>query len=244
MNRLAVFGLLNASTRTRFLGPCVVLALLVGIVGASAQSADRKPFQSLETLKKQAASGDAYAQNSLGVKYATGTGVPKDYEQAVIWFRKSAEQGLAAAQANLGNAYHDGLGVAQDYLTALLYFRHAADQGQADAQLMLGMMLYMGQGVAQDYAQAAIWWRKASDQGSSLAQYNLGVLYYNGEGVPQDYREAYFWLNIAATGKLEDSIQSEAIADRNYAAANLTKTVLLQTQERARKWFEAHPVKP
>jgi len=39
--------------------------------------------------------GDAYAQNIVGVSYASGHGVEHDFDQALIWFRKSAGQGYA-----------------------------------------------------------------------------------------------------------------------------------------------------
>jgi TPR repeat protein len=118
-----------------------------------------------------------------------------------------------------------------------------AESGDAEAQRTLGVNHDKGLGVPQDYAKAAIWYRKAAEQGDASSQYSLGLLYYGGQGVPQDYAESYFWFNLAASGKLE-SIEPEKVASlRDAAASNLTKTVLLQTQERARKWFEEHSAK-
>jgi uncharacterized protein len=193
--------------RALLLGLYVALVLLVGASGTLAQSADNKPPQSIETLKKRAAGGDAKAEYDLGQLYAVGRGVPQDYVQAAIWYRKAAEQGDADAQNNLGAAYHEG------------------------------------HGVARDYAQAVVWIRKSAEHGNARGQMSLGGLYLAGDGVPQDYAEAYFWLDIAASGKLEDSTMKDLRTDRDDAASNLTKTVLLQTQERARRWFEAHPPK-
>jgi len=62
--------------------------------------------------------GNADAQNSLGVRYARGQGVPQDYAQAVSWYRKAADQVSPKAQNNLGFMYRDGRGVAQDYVAA------------------------------------------------------------------------------------------------------------------------------
>jgi TPR repeat protein len=50
-----------------------VSALLLAVVFA----------QSLDQTRKEAESGDAVAQYLLGMKYATGTGVPKDDTEAV-----------------------------------------------------------------------------------------------------------------------------------------------------------------
>jgi TPR repeat protein len=123
---------------------------------------------------------------------------------------------------------------------AAAWYLKAAEQGNAFAQHNLGVAYHDGVGVPQDYALAVLWTRKAAQQGFSPAQYNLGVAYNNGEGVPQDEAEAYFWLNLAATGEPDDSDKENAIKARDNAASQLTRTVLLQTQERARKWFEDH----
>ena len=42
------------------------------------------------------------AQVNLGALYASGKGVPQDYEQAAHWYHKAAEQGVGPAQYRLG----------------------------------------------------------------------------------------------------------------------------------------------
>jgi TPR repeat protein len=154
--------------------------------------------QNLDTLKKQAANGDANAQKNLGYAFDLGRGVPQDYEQAAVWYRRAAEQGNAKAQFNLGLLYYNGQGVQQDYAQAAVWDRRAAEQGFIDAQFNLGLSYYHGQGVSQDYAQAAVWWRKAAEQGDAQAQYNLGLLYHEGQGVPKDNAQAILWTRKAA----------------------------------------------
>ena len=66
--------------------------------------------------------------------YYKGTGVTKDYKQAVYWYSKAAEQGLAEAQYNLGLCYYEGKGVPQDYKQAVYWLSKAAEQGLAEAQ--------------------------------------------------------------------------------------------------------------
>lgn len=56
--------------------------------------------------------GSAKAQNSLGLAYYLGNGIPADYVEAVKWFRLAAEQGFANAQGNLGRMYESERGVA------------------------------------------------------------------------------------------------------------------------------------
>jgi hypothetical protein len=77
-------------------------------------------------------------------------------------------------------------------------------------------------------------------RGDADAQLIIGKMYFAGTGVPQDYVEAYFWFDLAASGKSETMKQEDVAKLRDDAAAHLTPTLLLQTQERARKWSEDH----
>jgi len=139
--------------------------------------------------------------------------------------------------------YARGEGVPQDDAQAVIWYRKAAEQGLALAQNDVAFAYLNGKGVLQDYTQAATWFRKAAEQDNANAQYNLGVLYYTGDGVPQDFSESYFWLNIAAPGMLGNNTQKWVENYRDAAASKLTPPILLQAQERARKWFEDHHVK-
>lgn len=215
--------------------------------------------QSLAELKKQAAVGNAGAQFNLGRLYFLGQGVPKDTVEAARWYRKAAEQGEIDAQYMLGVAYSYGTGVPQSYAQAALWYRKAADRGDEEAQDDLGE-LYLNGGVLKeedgpagksrpfvrdngggdfpkDYSVAAMWLRKSAEQGNSDAQNDLGLLYEEGNGVPQDLAEAYFWYSLAAAKVLFYS------GNREHAASNLPRALLLRTQERARKWSEDHTAK-
>jgi TPR repeat protein len=68
----------------------------------------------LEQLKHMAESGDAEAQNALGLRYATGDGLKLDEREAVRWFTRAAEQGNVPAQSKLGSIYYSGRGVPAD----------------------------------------------------------------------------------------------------------------------------------
>ena len=76
----------------------------------------------MRLLQPLANQGMAIAQNSLGVMYANGRGVPRDYEQAAMWYRKAADQGDDEAQANLGAMYAQGQGVPQDFEKAVNWY--------------------------------------------------------------------------------------------------------------------------
>ena len=72
--------------------------------------------------------GNADGQTNLGVVYATGQGVPQDYQEAVKWCRLAAEQGVAEAQGNLAFMYTTGQGVPQDYVQAHKWINLAASR--------------------------------------------------------------------------------------------------------------------
>ena len=83
---------------SKSLRPWAAVGLLWCVVGAWAQTKGAATAQSIATLKKQAASGDADAQMKLGSAYYFGRGIQQDYVEAAAWYRKVAEQGYANAQ--------------------------------------------------------------------------------------------------------------------------------------------------
>ncbi len=94
----------------------------------------------IAALRAKAEAGDPKAQNNLGVLYANGQGVPKDYAKAAHWYRLAANQGNAFAQYDLGVLYATGQGVPKDYGKAAHWYRLAANQGFASAQNNLGVL--------------------------------------------------------------------------------------------------------
>ena len=69
----------------------------------------------VELIRVQAEAGDAEGQFKLGLRYANGDGVLRDYREAADWFRRAADQGRADAQSTLASLYLAGLGVSQDH---------------------------------------------------------------------------------------------------------------------------------
>jgi TPR repeat protein len=92
-------------------------------------SSDYYELRELRRARASAEKGEPDGQNSLGVYYEFGYGVPQDYAKAAKWYRLAAEQGLALAQNNLGELYDRGLGVMQDYVQADMWFVLAAAGG-------------------------------------------------------------------------------------------------------------------
>ena len=88
----------------------------------------------IPSLTALAANGDANAQNELGVRYYSGQGVKKNFNEALKWFTKAAAQGFAKAQADLGSMYFIGKGVKQNNFIAYAWRNIAAFNGNEKAK--------------------------------------------------------------------------------------------------------------
>ncbi|CAB1276200.1 tetratricopeptide repeat protein [Candidatus Nitrosacidococcus tergens] len=120
------------------------------------------PEERLAQMTQAAQGGNKDAQYMLGLTYAQGVLVPRDFTKAALWYEKAAKQGDSYAQYNLGLLYANGQGVAQDFREAIKWLYRAADQGDPDAQYGLGMMYQKGKGVNQNYVIAYAFWNTAA----------------------------------------------------------------------------------
>jgi localization factor PodJL len=152
----------------------------------------------VKELEELAKKGVPSAEHDLGILYARGDEVPKDYAQAAHWFRESALKGIADSQFNLGVMYEQGLGVQKDPLEALLWYLSAAEQGYPPAEYNVGTAYAEGKGIPKNDGEARKWFAKSAQHGLAVAALNLGVLYEDGRGGSTDLAEAYKWYRIAA----------------------------------------------
>eukprot|EP00735_Rhodelphis_limneticus_P011886 TRINITY_DN5047_c0_g1::TRINITY_DN5047_c0_g1_i1::g.24877::m.24877 TRINITY_DN5047_c0_g1::TRINITY_DN5047_c0_g1_i1::g.24877 ORF type:complete len:469 (+),score=-3.55,sp/A0A0H2VDN9/ESIB_ECOL6/30.51/4e-31,sp/A0A0H2VDN9/ESIB_ECOL6/32.42/1e-23,sp/A0A0H2VDN9/ESIB_ECOL6/29.74/4e-22,sp/A0A0H2VDN9/ESIB_ECOL6/29.48/1e-20,Sel1/PF08238.7/4.6,Sel1/PF08238.7/0.026,Sel1/PF08238.7/4.4e-08,Sel1/PF08238.7/0.00027,Sel1/PF08238.7/1.6e-07,Sel1/PF08238.7/6.1e-08,Sel1/PF08238.7/0.89,Sel1/PF08238.7/3e-09,TPR_16/PF13432.1/ len=166
-------------------------------------------------LLKNAHSGDAESQHSLGFCYYTGEGVlNKNSARALHWFQKAAEQDFPAAEFFLSIIYEQGDGVEVDHDEALKWLEKAANHNHTTAQCNLGMH-YLQQADShkcrhnsaeqQRLQELAIsWLRKSALSGQPTAQNKLGQCYSTGCGVPKDMKMALsWWKQAAALGDVE-----------------------------------------
>ena len=86
----------------------------------------RDPAEAVHWYREAAQQGLAPAQYQLGLRYANGDGVTRDFEEAVKWYQRAAAQGVAFAQFNLGVRYANGQGVERDPVKAYQWFSLAA----------------------------------------------------------------------------------------------------------------------
>jgi TPR repeat protein len=172
---------------------------------SAAKINDQLRRETLPTVEKKAAAGDADSQLELALGYSVGGYLPKDDKLAAEWCSRAARQGMVAAQTTMGYFYSTGKGVPHSDKEAMRWWRKAADQGSADAQFNLGEFYGLGRGSKRDYKEAVKWFRKAAEQGEPDAQYHLGLMYEGGTGVAPDTTEALRWYRLSAAQGFVDA---------------------------------------
>ena len=91
-----------------------------------------------EELWPAARSGNAEAEELIGVMYALGLGVEQDYERAFEWYLRSAMKGHPGAQSGVGWYYEVGLGMPEiDLVRAYLWYALSTVGGDPDAAISI-----------------------------------------------------------------------------------------------------------
>ncbi len=89
-------------------------------------------------LEPAARSGNADAEELIGVMYAMGLGVDRDDRRAFEWYLRSSMKGHPGAQSGIGWYYETGRGiVAPDLVRAYLWYTLSAIGGDPDAKISL-----------------------------------------------------------------------------------------------------------
>ncbi len=92
----------------------------------------------MEAFLPLARSGNADAEEFIGVMYALGLGVEKDPERAFDWYLRSAMKGHPGAQSGVGWYYELGLGMpAPDLVRAYLWYGLSTIGGDPDAAISI-----------------------------------------------------------------------------------------------------------
>jgi len=146
-------------------------ALALADFASGLDAFDRGDYaQALSQFKPLASAGNARAEYRLGVCYAKGLGVARDFGRAVKWLRKAADQGYARAQNDLGILYDQGRGLASNPAQAAQWFGKAAAQGNGAAQFNLAQLYLDGRGVPKDPIEAFACANAASESGEYGAE--------------------------------------------------------------------------
>ncbi len=90
----------------------------------------------MEELLPAARSGNAEAEELIGVMYAMGLGVERDDVRAFDWYLRAAMKGHAGAQSGVGWYYEVGRGIpAPDLVRAYMWYVLSAIGGDPDAAI-------------------------------------------------------------------------------------------------------------
>ena len=183
-----------------------------------------KPLTPQQRLAALAGTGNAKAEEVLGLEYVDGDGVTMNEAEGAKWLERAASRGEAVAAWRLGTMYEHGHGVTADQAKASQWYAIAAKAGNRKAMHNLAVAYTQGTGVQKDFSLAAQWFLRAANLGLADSQFNLAVLYERGMGVQQSLTEAYKWYAIAAAqGDTEsksrmDALSSQISADDKAAA--------------------------
>ena len=93
--------------------------------------------QAVALFRQAAAQKSPGATASLGVMYATGRGVGRDYDAAMRYYQAAARMGSAHGIQGIGVLYANGQGVERSMTEALSYWLVAAAAGDEDAMKLL-----------------------------------------------------------------------------------------------------------
>ena len=125
----------------KFLGLALALIAfpaLADIEKAKDLMAANRFEEALEELKPAARSGNADAEELIGVMYAMGLGVERDDERAFEWYLRSSMKGHPGAQSGVGWYYEIGRGMpAPDLVRAYMWYALSAIGGDPDAAISL-----------------------------------------------------------------------------------------------------------
>ena len=95
-------------------------------------------LEAFEELWPAARSGNADAEELIGVMYAMGLGVERDDQRAFEWYLRSSMKGHPGAQSGIGWYYEIGRGMpAPDLVRAYMWYTLSAIGGDPDAAISL-----------------------------------------------------------------------------------------------------------
>ncbi len=117
-----------------------ILARIIGEAIGDRQSRKKveqqtpEMFRATNELIAKAEQGNSQAMTELGVNYAKGIGVARDYDAAVYWWKQAAKQKNVDAYFNLGVMYLGNVSVYyKNAYESYAWFELAARNGRRDA---------------------------------------------------------------------------------------------------------------
>lgn len=129
----------------KFLRPILILMMFLPLAAGPAAAElekardlmDAKAYEeAMAELLPAARSGNAEAEELIGVMYALGLGVERDDVRAFEWYLRASLKGHAGAQSGIGWYYEVGRGLpAPDLVRAYTWYVLSAIGGDPDAAI-------------------------------------------------------------------------------------------------------------
>jgi|MDSW01.1.fsa_nt_gb hypothetical protein len=113
-------------------------------------------------LVKMANNGNATAQTELGSLYERGIGMPRNPEDALMWYQLAAKQGNSLAEFHIGSLYERGSGVQKNFEKAVYWYEKASNKGNKSAMAALAYLYDRGLGVNRNFSEARLLYDKAT----------------------------------------------------------------------------------
>lgn len=197
------------------------------------------PAFGLSLLRRLARRGNADAMYSLSLAFQRGSGVRKDFEEALRWARRAARAGDTEALNNLGVRLFYGEGVERDERRAARVYREASALGSPHAAGNLARSYRWGDGVRKDVGEAMRLHRLAARRGHATSKLILACAYLDGDGVRRDARRGTRMLRALVGEGLRDAMDELAarLVEGDGMPKDLTEGLkLARTLARAPGW--------
>lgn len=177
---------------------------------------EQDPEKAAYWYRKEAELGESEGAFNLGILYAKGFGVERDFTKAAEWMEKAlawgdsdakqpaeqyrkmaddlrkAEAGDAKAMAEVAGTYMamagslDQAGPDRDYAESLKWAQKAADAGCAAGYWPLALAYHHGRGVKKDNGKATELYKKGAELGDAACQHSYACRLINGEGMKKN----------------------------------------------------------
>ncbi|MBQ0087719.1 MAG: SEL1-like repeat protein [Prevotellaceae bacterium] len=194
----------------------IIASISVAMVNAA--PAKRKPAKadiekvdSIALMIEKANSGEANAQNTVGVWYYTGKDtLRQDYKKALHYWALAAKQDNADAIGNMAMCYQLGNGTQKDSTMAVNLYKAALKKGNRDiiaqhesivkntgslfSSRLLKECYKDGIGTPKDIKKYVYYTEKAAEKKDVSSQYELALFYLNNQMADK----AVIWFKEAA----------------------------------------------
>ncbi|MYJ87106.1 MAG: sel1 repeat family protein [Rhodobacteraceae bacterium] len=134
--------------QTKFLFFSIILFILIPLhVSSDIEYArdlmeSNKFEEAMTELLPAAHSGNADAEELIGIMYALGLGVPQDDVRAFEWYLRSSMKAHPGAQSGVGWYYETGRGMEKpDIVRAYMWYTLSAIGGDPDAKISLEFLV-------------------------------------------------------------------------------------------------------